>query len=98
MSTIARAGGIALLTLAAAACADRDNPTALADLQADVLLELATDRVETFTEVEIHTTVSQGGALMSMQGMQLTMESQGGAVRIMGMEPDGDGYSAHVVF
>lgn len=98
MSTIARAGGMALLTLVAAACADRDNPTALADLQADVLLEIATERVETFTEVEFHATVTQAGAVLSMQDMQMTMESEDGAVRVMGMEPEGDGYSVHVVF
>ena len=36
MSTILRAGGVILGAVAATACADRDNPTALADLQADV--------------------------------------------------------------
>ncbi len=96
MSTILRAGGAILVAVAAAACADRDNPTALAHLQVDVLLEITTERVETFTEVEIHASVTQGG--MAMETMQLEIESHDGDVAVMGMEPDGDGYSAHVIF
>ena len=96
MSTILRGGGAILVAVAAAACADRDNPTALADLQVDVLLEITTERVETFTEVEIHASVTQSG--MAMETMQLEIESHDGDVAVMGMEPDGDGYSAHVIF
>ena len=98
MSTILRAGGAILVAVAAAGCADRDNPTALADLQVDVLLEITTERVETFNEVEIHASVTQGGISMDMETMRLEIEAHDGDVVVMEMEPDGDGYSAHVVF
>lgn len=98
MSRIFRAGGAILVAVAAGACADRDNPTALGDLQVDVLLEITTERVETFNEVEIHASVTQGGMAMVMETIQLEIESHDGDVEVIGMEPDGDGYSAHVVF
>ena len=98
MSRILGAGGAILVAVAAAACADRDNPTALADLQVDVLLEIPVERVETFNEVEIHASVTQGGISMDMETMRLEIESHDGDVVVMEMEPDGDGYSAHVVF
>jgi hypothetical protein len=98
MSTILRAGGAILVAVAATACADRDNPTALADLQADVRLEITTERVETFTEVEIHANVTLGGMALAMETMQLEIETHDGILAVMGMEPDGDGYSAHVIF
>ncbi len=98
MSRMLSAGGAILVAVAAAACADRDNPTALADLQVDALLEITTERVETFNEVEIHASVTQGGMAMAMETMQLEIESHDGDVAVMGMEPDGDGYSAHVIF
>ena len=96
MSRILSAGGAILVAVASGACADRDNPTALGDLQVDVLLEITTERVETFNEVEIYASVTQGG--MAMETMQLEIESHDSDVAVMGMEPDGDGYSAHVIF
>ena len=98
MSRILSAGGAILVAVATGACADRDNPTALADLQVDVLFEITAERVETFNEVEIHASVTQGGMPMAMETMQLEIESHDGDVVVMGMEPDGDGYSAHVTF
>lgn len=98
MSTIFRAGGAILLAFATATCADRDNPTALADLQVDVLLEISMERVETFSEVEIRASVTQGGMAMVMETMQLEVESQDGEVESIRLTSDGDGYSAHVVF
>jgi hypothetical protein len=98
MSKILRAGGAILVAVAVAACADRDNPTALGDLQVDALLEITAERVETFTKVEIHTSVTRGGRAMAMEAMQLEIESQDGDIAVMGMVSDGEGYSAHVIF
>ncbi len=98
MSKLMRTGGAILVAFATATCADRDNPTALADLQMDVLLEITTERVETFDEVEIHARVTQGGRAMVMETMQLEIETHDGDVEVIAMDPEGDGYSAHVVF
>lgn len=98
MSTLIRAGGAILVAVAAAGCADRDNPIALGDLQVDALVEITAERVETFNEVEIHASVIQGGMPMAMETMQLEIETHDGDIVVMGMEPDGDGYSAHVTF
>jgi hypothetical protein len=82
-----------------AACAGSDNPTALDDLEPEVDFDIAADRVETYEEVEIHVRAQQDGSHMQMLQSQLEIQHHdGGAVRTVAMEPDGDGYSAHVMF
>ncbi len=82
-----------------AACAGLDNPTALDDLEPEVEFDIAADRVETYEEIEIHVQARQGGSHMQMLQSQLEIRHHdGGGVRTFAMEPDGDGYSAHVMF
>ena len=83
----------------AAACADWDNPTALDDLVPDVEFAIEADRVETYEEVEIHVHVSDGGSPLEMIRAELEIQHHdGGAIRTAELEPEGDGYAAHVMF
>lgn len=96
---IPRAITIIGAALAAGACAGWDNPTALADLEADVEFEVAANRVETMEEVEIHVHAMHDGAPMIMREPQLEIEhADGGPVRLVDLQPEGDGYAAHVMF
>ncbi len=93
---LAVAVAVAALPLA---CADWDNPTALSELEAEARFEVEAARVETLEEVEIHVTVLEGGAPMSMRQAELEIEHEGaGTLRVVGMEPEEDGYAARVVF
>ena len=91
-----------VLTVAAIAqwgCAGLDNPTALAELQVEAEIEIKASRVETFDEVEIHAHLTQGGVPMSMRQVQLQIEHEnGGPTRVVDMEPEGEGFAAHVTF
>lgn len=93
---------MALVAAAAAltlACADWDNPVALADLEADVEFELSAATVQTFEEVEIEVHVMHGDASMHMRQMQLQIESAGdGTMRTIDLQLEGEGYAAHVTF
>ena len=85
----------------AAACAGLDNPLALEDLTPDVEfeIEIESERVETYEEVEIHVHVREGGIPLEMLRSQLEIQHHaGGAVRILELAPEGDGYAAHVMF
>jgi hypothetical protein len=89
----------ALAAIGAAACAGWDNPTALADLDPQAEFEVGAARVETFEEVEIHVHVSESGMPMHLTHAELEMEHEAsGSVRVVDMEPEGDGYAAHVTF
>lgn len=90
---------IALLTAVSAACADSDNPLALAQLQPQIALEVHSERVETFEEVEIHVGVSEGGSRLAMHDLEVEIEPvSGGPARVVTMEPDGDEFAAHLTF
>lgn len=81
------------------ACAGWDNPTALEDLQANVEFEIEAARIETFEEIEVHVHISENGAPMQIENARLEIEhAAGGALRIVDMEPEGDGYAAHAMF
>ena len=87
--------GAALL----AGCSDSGNPVALADLQPAAEFEVRADRVETFEEVEIHVAVTEDGVPMAMRSSQIEIEpAAGGLTRVIEMEPEDGGYSAHVMF
>jgi hypothetical protein len=91
----------AVLPLAAglSACADWDNPTALSELAPEAVFEIEAAEIETFEEVEIHVTVSESGAPLQMHSSQLEIQhADGGEPRLIDMEPEGDGYAAHVLF
>jgi hypothetical protein len=76
-----------------------DNPTALAELQVEADIEITATRVETFDEVEIHAHLTQGGVPMRMRQVQLQIEHEnGGPARVVDMEPEGEGFAAHVTF
>lgn len=80
-------------------CAGLDNPTALAELQVEADIEIEATRVETFDEVEIHAHLTEGGAPMRMRQVQLEIEHEnGGPARVVDMEPEGEGFAAHVTF
>lgn len=87
------------LALGISACADWDNPTALSELAPDVEFEIEAAEVATFEEVEIHVDVSESGMPMRMHRSQLEIQhADGGEPRLIDMEPEGDGYAAHVLF
>lgn len=93
---------VSVLTIAAIGqwgCAGLDNPTALAELQVEADIEIEATRVETFSEVEIHAHLTLGGAPMRMRQVQLEIEHEnGGPTRVVDMEPEGEGFAAHVTF
>ncbi|NIM50545.1 MAG: hypothetical protein GTO22_15055 [Gemmatimonadales bacterium] len=87
------------LAIGLSACADWDNPTALSELAPEVEFEIEAAEIETFEEVEIHVHVSESGAPMQMHRSQLEIQhADGGEPRLVEMEPEGDGYAAHVLF
>lgn len=87
------------LVFTTGACADWDNPTALADLQPATQFEVEVARVETFEEVEIHVEVTESGGTLSLTEAELEIEpAAGGAPQTVAMEPEGNGYAAHVHF
>ena len=95
--------GLALALVVAGAwlpgCAEWDNPTALAELEPRTVIEVHAARVETFEEVEIHAQITERGAPMRMQRVQLEIEHEnGGPARVVDMEPEGEGFAAHVTF
>ncbi len=82
-----------------AGCADWDNPTALSEIEPEVDFELAVARVETFGEVEVHVRVTEAGAPLRMTRTEFEIRhADGGPVRIVEVEPEGDGYGAHLMF
>ncbi len=97
-ANVVMAGAFSLAAVVALGCADWDNPTALSDLQTETQFDVEATRVETFEEVEIHVPVMEGGSRMGMREARLEIEHEGGDVRVMEMEPEGDGYAAHVMF
>ncbi len=100
MTRIDRIGVAALiLGISGVGCAGLDNPTALADLAPDVDIDVAVTRVETFEEVEIHVQVREGGTRLPMLRSYLEIEHEaGGAVQVVELQPEGEGYAAHVMF
>lgn len=91
--------GLSLAVLAAAACADSDNPLALAELQPQIDLEVHSERVETFEEIEIHLSVMEGGSPLAMRNLEVEIQpATGGPARVVAMEPDGEEFAAHVTF
>lgn len=93
-TTSALAWGVFLL-----GCADWDNPTALTELEAETEFHIEATRVETFENVEIRVHVTEGGTPLVMRQPEVQIESEaGGGLRAVAMEPEGDGYSAHVMF
>ena len=87
------------LGVALAACADWDNPTALADMELETEFEIAAGPVETFEEIEIHVHVAEGGAPLPMTEAELEIEVEAtGELRVVAMHAEGDGYAAHVTF
>ena len=87
------------LAAALYACAGWDNPTALEDLQTTAEFEIEAARVETFEEVEIHVHVRERGSHVKVTQAQLEIEhAASGTARTVAMEPEGDGYAAHVMF
>ncbi len=82
-----------------AGCAGWDNPTALEDLQADVEFEIEAARIETFEEVEVHVHARHDGAPMELESPRLEIEHEAsGEVQVIDMEPEGEGFAAHVMF
>lgn len=80
-------------------CAGWDNPTALADLDPQLEFEIATTRVETLEEVEITVHASESGVPMRMHQSQLEIEHPlSGTSRTVTLEPEGEGFAAHVIF
>ncbi len=80
-------------------CADWDNPTALSNLETEAQFEVEAARVETFEEVEIHVRLTEGGQPLSIREAEMEIEHEtGGEVRVVAMQPEGDGYAAHVIF
>jgi hypothetical protein len=100
MSSIRWTGAVAGLALiGTVACAETDNPTALADLDPQTQFTISTSRVETFEEVEISVFATEGGRPMQMSRAELEMEpASGGPARVVEMDKDGDLYTAHVTF
>lgn len=89
--------GLALV--GAVACADSDNPTALADLDPQTEFSISESRVETFEEVEVSVLATESGSPMEMRYAELEIEpASGGPARLVEMEREGDAYSAHVTF
>jgi hypothetical protein len=87
------------LAFGGAACADWDNPTALADLNPDIEIDIEADRVETYEEVEIHVRASESGMPMTMRQAQLAIaHHDGGSAQLVDLAPQGDGWAAHVRF
>ncbi len=88
-----------VLGIGAAACADLDNPTALADLETDVDFDIEAVRVETFDEVDIQVRVREGTRHLAMLESRMEIEHHAiGVGRTVEMHPEGDGYAAHVTF
>lgn len=80
-------------------CAGSDNPQALSELEPITVFEIEAGSIETFDEVEIHVRVSDGGDLLSLQHAEMEVEpASGGPIRTTEMEPENDGYSAHITF
>jgi hypothetical protein len=96
MRHLTKCPAVAATAAFAAACADLDNPTALADLTLDVEFEIETSRLETYQEVEIHLQVSDAGQHIQMLQSALEIEHhESGAVRTVEMHAEGEGYAAH---
>ncbi|MFQ5890323.1 MAG: hypothetical protein ACE5JR_09765 [Gemmatimonadota bacterium] len=94
-----RSALVVAASLLAWGCASSDNPTALADLEPVVEFEIEAAEVETMEGVEVHAAVHEGGAPLRMTSAQLEIEpASGSPVRVVEMEPEGDGYGAHVRF
>ena len=90
---------LSLAVFAGAACADSDNPLALAELQPQIDLEVHSERVETFEEIEIHLGVMEGGSHLAMRNLEVEIQpAAGGRARVVIMEPDGDEFAAHLTF
>jgi len=89
----------AAFALALGACADRDNPTALADLSFDADFELSAAEVQTFEAVEVHAHPHEDGHAVIVMHAELEIhhEASGEAVTVP-MEVEGDGYAARVMF
>lgn len=100
MKALLRSGSmIAFTGLLAAGCSGSGNPAALADLEPSAEFQVRTDRVETFEEVEVHVTVTEDGVPMAMRTVRMEIEpAAGGLPRVVEMEPEEGGYSAHVMF
>ncbi len=80
-------------------CAEWDNPTALSELEPEVDFQFAVARVETFREVEVHVHVTEAGAPLRMTRTEFEIQhANGGPIRIVEAQPEGDGYAAHVMF
>lgn len=87
------------VSLVTGACAGWDNPTALTDLQPVAEFEIEAARVETFEEVEIHVHITESGHPLQIGQAQMEIEHEAsGAVRSVAMQPEGEGYAAHVTF
>lgn len=80
------------------ACADADNPTALADLEPITDFQIEASEVETMHAVEIVARVREGGSLMRLRNAQIEIRPPTGPTRLVALEGDEHGYSAHVRF
>ncbi len=97
--TIRGASAALALSVALIGCAEWDNPTALSEITPEVNFELSVARVETFGEVEVHVHVTEAGAPLRMTRTEFEIRhADGGPVRIVEVEPEGDGYAAHLMF
>ncbi len=91
--------GTTLIFLGSVSCATWDNPTALADLNLDVQVEIEPSVVETYEEVDVHIRISESGAPLKMHRSQLQIRHvDDESARVVEMEPEGDGYSAQIYF
>jgi hypothetical protein len=98
--TLVRHAPALLLSLTlAAGCAGSDNPTALADVEADVEFEIEATELQTLEEVEFVIHAREGGMHMDLTDTEMEIQHEdGGDPRTVTMEREGDGYAAHVTF
>jgi hypothetical protein len=82
-----------------AACAGSDNPTALADLEVGLEIEVSVAEIQTLEEVEFHLHIEESGMHMDLaEALVEVQHADGGAVREVAVEREGEEYSAHVTF
>lgn len=78
-------------------CADRDNPTALADLDPVTEFEIAA-HVHTMLPVAVVANVRESGALMQLRNARLEVSSPSGYERTVPLLASDHGYEAQVRF
>ncbi len=101
MNTHPLAAGLAaaLTILALEACAGADNPTALADLNTEVEVELAVAEIQTLEEVEFHLHIAESGMHLQLERGEIEVRHHdAGTSQTVTLESDGDEYHARVTF